>query len=216
MPENSPETIHAPQFPANHQNEPIPASENSSENSRFEKIVNAGERVFAKFGIVKPGRGRPRKDGQPKKSDMVQPAISEPLPAGGNAPLQAVNSDITGLFERRCKMFASGCLGLLKGAVSGAKYWTRNQAVEARIDAAFVEKTLAAATPEEKDYEEWREACELCAHQYKWDFEHMPAIHLGAKTIGIFAPFAMLANDFKKEIARQRAKDEAAQPKETK
>lgn len=215
MPENSPETIHAPQFPANHQNEPIPASENSSENSRFEKIVNAGQRVFEKFNIIKPGRGRPRKDGKPKASDKVEEVSPDNAAAGGNAVFAASPADPAPLDGLRVKIFVSGCVGILKGAVGFCKKWVATSARQARINPDFTQKALAECSPDEAAFKRWGDSLEVCALQYKWDFEHMPAVALATETVAIFAPFISLAGEFKKEIARQRAKDEAAQPQET-
>jgi len=198
------------------QNDSPTTSGNQPENSRFEKIVQAGERVFAKFGVVKPGRGRPRKDGQPKKSDTVAALPGEPVPAGGNAPLATPVAVSSPLDSMRVKIFVAGCVGVLKGAVGFCKKWVRRNAEAARIDKTFTEKQLSESSPTDEDFKEWGEALEVCAIQYKWDFEHMPAVTLGVRTIGIFAPFAALAGEFKKEIERQRAKDAAAQQGEKK
>ncbi len=192
------------------QHESNPTSQGSPENSRFEKIVAAGERVFQKFGIKKPGRGRPRKDGQPKKSDLVEALPGVTPQPGGNAALAATPASPAPVQSMRRKIFVSGCVGFLKGAVGYCKKWVRGSATQARLDSTFTEKTLAAASPDEADFKEWGDALEVCAEQYGWDFEHMPAVTLGVKTVGIFAPFAGLAVEFKKEIARQRQKDEAA------
>lgn len=215
MPEITPETIHAPQFPAIPSNEPIPASENSNENSRFEKIVNAGQRVFEKFKIIKPGRGRPRKDGKPKSSDMVAAAAAEPTQPGGSVPLAATPANPAPLDGLRVKIFVSGCVGILKGAIGFCKKWVANSARQARINPEFTQKALAECSPDEAAFKRWGDSLEVCALQYRWDFEHMPAVALATETVAMFAPFLSLAGEFKKEIARQRAKDEAQQPKET-
>jgi len=202
----------APVPPVAPPNELPATAENIAQNSRVEKVIAAGQRVFAKFGIkVTPGRGRPRKDGQPKKSDIVENLAVEP-PTGGNPALAAgpaVNSEISGL---RVKAFVSGCVGILQGAVGICKKWVKGRADEAKIDKNFTDNALRECSPSPEDYKEWGDALEVCAHQYGWDFEHMPAISLGIKTVGIFAPFASLAGEFKKEIQRQREKDLATQP----
>ena len=160
-------------------NDAITASENPTENSRFEKIVNAGERVFAKFGIKKPGRGRPRKDGQPKKSDIVEPLAGEPSPAGAT-PIVSVAPAAPAQFDAmRVKLFVAGCVGVLQGAVGFCKKWVRRNATAARIDSGFTEKALADCSPTPEDFKQWGDALEVCANQYKWDFEHMPAVTLG-------------------------------------
>lgn len=127
------------------------------------------------------------------------------------APVAATASPIDAM---RVKIFVAGCVGILKGAVGACKSWLRRNATAARIDSNFTDKALAECSPSESDFKEWGDALEVCAIQYGWDFEHMPAVSLGVKTVGIFAPFASLAGEFKKEIARQRAKDEAAQSKQ--
>lgn len=215
MPETPLETIHSPQFPANTSNDTIPASENSNENSRFEKIVNAGQRVFEKFNIIKPGRGRPRKDGKPKTSDTVATVAAEPTPAGGSSNVAANPANPAPLDGLRVKIFVSGCVGILKGAVGFCKKWVANSARQARINPDFTAKALAECSPDEAAFKRWGDSLEVCALQYRWDFEHMPAVALATETVAIFAPFASLAGEFKKEIARQRAKDESQQPKET-
>ena len=203
----------AGEIPAgNPQNEPPAPSGNAPENSRFEKILAAGDRVFTKFGIKKPGRGRPRKDGQPKKSDIVEPLPGEPVQTAGNGPVAPAPVDCAPAGVLRRKIFVAGCVGILKGAVGWCKKWVRKNAAAAKINPDFTEKAITAGQPEEADFKEWGDALEVCAEQYGWDFEHMPAVTLGVKTIGIFAPFAMLAKDFREEIARQRAKDENRTP----
>jgi len=182
---------------------------NSAENNRFEKIISAGERVFQKFGIVKPGRGRPRKDGQPKKSDLVATDPGQPSQPFGNPVVAGSPAIPAQLDQLRVKAFAAGCCGLLRGAVAFAKKWVRKNAEAAKIDKSFADRTLAECAPSDADFKEWQDAMEVCATQYRWDFEHMPAVSLGVKTVGIFAPFVSLAGEFRKEIARQRAKDQA-------
>jgi hypothetical protein len=108
----------------------------------------------------------------------------------------------------RLKLLVSGAVGALKGAVRFCKGWVKRKAVEARIDPEFTEKALKEAEPGDEGYKAWGDAFEVCAVQYGWDFEHMPAVVLGVETFKIFAPFAGLASEFKAEIKRQREKDE--------
>jgi hypothetical protein len=208
MSENQNQTT-SPEIPAS-LNESIQTSGDSGENSRFEKIVTAGERVFAKFGIKKPGRGRPRKDGQPKKSDIVEAMPGGSPGSGGSGVAAALAPVAPALDGLRVKIFVAGCVGILQGAVGYCKKWVRRNATAAKIDSNFTEKALSECSPTPEDFKQWGDALEVCANQYGWDFEHMPAVTLGVKTVGIFAPFASLAGEFKKEIARQRAKDEQA------
>jgi hypothetical protein len=107
----------------------------------------------------------------------------------------------------RVKIFVAGCVGILKGAVSYAQKWCRRNAEAAKINPEFTNKAMQDCQPSPDDFKEWGEALEVCATQYKWDFEHMPAVTLGVRTVGMFAPFVALAGEFKKEIARQREKD---------
>lgn len=209
MPENSPLPDPAQTIP---QNDSPSQSGNQPENSPFEKIAKAGERVFAKFGVVvKRGRGRPRADGGPKKSDIVDKGE-----IGGPAPGPAAAAEIrpvvdSATSEIRRKIFVAGCVGLLKGAVGYVKKWVGRKAEAARIDKAFTEKTLRECEPDADAFKRWGDALDVCAAQYSWDFEHMPAVTLGVETVAIFAPFAALAGEFKKEIDRQRQKDLAGQ-----
>lgn len=179
---------------------------NTAEDSRFEKIIGAGERVFQKFNILRPGRGRPRKDGSPKKSDLIENFPGGPA-TGGNPLLAAHPAIPAQLDQLRVKAFAAGACGILRGAVALVKKWVARKAADAKIDTAFTTRTLAECQPSDTDFKEWQEAAELVAMQYRIDFEHMPAVNLAAKTVAIFAPFVGLAGEFKKEIARQRAKD---------
>jgi hypothetical protein len=169
------------------------------ENSAFEKVADAGQRVFEKFGVIlKRGRGRPKKDGSPKASDVVDPAGAAP----GSAPVPA------GVDPVRVKLFVAGCKGVIKGAVAFCKGWCRGQAKEAGIEPGVADAILAAANVED-DYKGWCDALEVCANQYGWDFEHMPAVVLTVETGKIFVPFWQMAREFRAEIARQRAADEA-------
>jgi hypothetical protein len=176
-----------------------PTTPDPLESSGFEKIAGAAQRAFEKYGIVlKRGRGRPKKDGTPKASDVVQPEGNLP----GAAPAAA------GIDPLRLKLLVAGAVGALKGAVRFAKGWCKRQAGEAGLDKEFTEKTLLAADPGPEDYQAWGEAFEVCAKQYGWDFEHMPAVVLAVETGKIFAPFVGLAQDFRAEIKRNRERQE--------
>ena len=204
------------QSPAPSSNDQIQGSGNPVKDSRFEKIVSAGERVFAKFGIVKPGRGRPRKDGQPKKNDLVQPLADETAPQSAIAGVAAIAPVVAEIDAIRVKVFVAGCVGILKGAVGFCKKWVAKNAREARINPDFTAKAIADCSPDEAAFKRWGDSLEVCAKQYNWDFEHMPAVALATETAGMFAPFIALAKEFRQEIARQRAKDEAPkQPEAT-
>lgn len=188
-------------------NEPNSAPEAPMEDSAFEKVAGAGQRVFEKFGVIlKRGRGAPRKDGRPKKNDVVAPP-PDALPGAAPAP--------AGLDPLRVKLFVAGCTGILKGAVAFCKSWVKSAAGEAGIDQAFTEKTLGEATPGPDDYKSWGDALEVCANQYGWDFEHMPAVVLGVETVKIFTPFVLLHREFAAEIKRKREAEEARSTKPT-
>ena len=199
-------TIPIPGIPTNETPAtPENSVENSVEDSAFSKVVEAGSRVFEKFGLhVKRGRGRPKKDGSPKANDVVLPA--DYIPGAAPAP--------TGCDPLRGKLFVAGCAGILKGAVAFCKSWVKSKASEAGIDKAFTEKPLGEAMPGPDDYNSWQNALEVCAHQYGWDFEHMPAVVLGVETVKIFTPFVLLHREFAAEIKRNREAAEArtAQP----
>jgi hypothetical protein len=184
------------------QNDTPPTNDAPLEATRIEKIIGAAGNMFAKHGIIlKRGRGRPKADGTAKKSDIVAPP-PDALPGTPPGP--------AGVDPLRVKLFVAGATGVLKGAVQFCKSWCKKQAFAARIDPEFTAKALAEAEPGPEGYKAWGDALEICAKQYGWDFEHMPAVVLGVETFRIFAPFAGLASEFRAEIKRQRDKDEAA------
>lgn len=175
------------------------------QNSLGEKIRAACAPVAAKFGVVlKPGRGRPKKDGSPKISDQVAP------PAGPADVLverdeigAKFNSPSHQLFRRIVIKAATSEIALLKGFV-------QIKAEAADLSPDFVTAALRAATPEPKSFDELAESADYVAIKYGWNVDRMPEIALALDVAHIHAPFVTLFMALNAEIKRKRAAEKPA------
>jgi hypothetical protein len=165
-----------------------------SQNTTLEKLRSAVGSVITKW---KPGRGRPRKDGQPKKSDIVFENSEEILPPAENLVPTPVDSPVDSLFRRSIVSGAKGVLGFLKSLV-------RIKADAAGLEEKFVSKTLAECEPEPQDLENFSESLKICLEKWNVKSEHAPEISLAINSAKLVAPYALLFSTFNSEIKRRR------------
>jgi hypothetical protein len=172
-----------------------------SQNSTLEKLRSAVGSVVSKW---KPGRGRPRKDGQPKKSDIIFENAEEIPAADATVVTTPVDSPVDSLFRRSIVSGAKGILGFLKSLV-------RIKADAAGLEEKFVSKTLAECEPEPQDLENFSESLKICLEKWNVKSEHAPEISLAINSAKLVAPYLLLFSTFNSEIKRRREL-EANQP----
>jgi len=183
-------------------------TENPAGQNLREKITAAVAPLAAKFGIKHVGRGRPKKDGSPKISDLVesQPvAQAAPLAAVATADAVAAtfNSPAHQLFRRIVVKAAQGEISFLKAVVE-------IKSASAGLDEKFTADALTRATPEKKTYDELAESADYVAIKYGWNVDKMPEIALALDVLHIHAPFATLFMALNAEIKRKRTAEIAA------
>ena len=124
---------------------PAPAAENTV----AEKIFGAAGRIFQKHGVkFRPGRGRPKKNGEPKISDV-------PLEAGGPSPADAVPPAPAAEFRSSSDKLTVKAIiaAAVKGVFQAVDKLIRGKAEKAGYAPPDVEKIVSqnAITPQEID-----------------------------------------------------------------
>lgn len=184
-----------------HQNELLPATETLAKTGIAQKIGRAADGVFQKFGIVRKGRGRPRNDGQPKKSDLVATEGGEPIAAnqipGGIPAAPVIDSAAAALFRRAIVSAVKGTLGI-------ARDIARIFANAADIDRGFTDRALKKAEPEPEALQDFTEALDLVLKKHDVQPKHAEEISLAITGARLLAPYAVLIAEFRGEIARKR------------
>jgi hypothetical protein len=160
----------------------------------LEKIRGATEPILQKFKI---GRGRPRADGSPKKSDIPLAAPSPALP-GGAAAAPVVDPNFDALFRR-------SVLSAVKGVLGFAKNLVRSKAGAAGLDKDFTERTLRECEPEPEVMADFSESLEIVLQKYNAKTQYAPEIALAIAASRLGSPYVMLLKSFNAEIARRKA-----------
>jgi len=170
------------------------------QNTLGEKIRAACAPVAAKFGVVlKPGRGRPKKDGSPKISDQVAPAPDAAALLVERDEIGAkFNSPSHQLFRRIVVKAATSEIHFLKAVVE-------IKGESAGLEKEFLTRALAAASPEQKSFDELAESADYVAIKYGWNVDRMPEIALALDVVHLHAPFVTLFLALNAEIKRKRA-----------
>lgn len=183
-------------------NESPTAASPTTEDSSLKKIISAATGAYQSVAdTIRPGRGRPRKDGSPKISDKIGP-IEKLVEA--NLPLQPlvvappVNSAGDLLFRRSVTAAIAGIGGIGTTVL-------RTKAKAAGIDPDFTNKALAECAPEKEVVDGFNEALGLVMEKYNFTTKFGPEIALGIYGARIAAPFGLLLKTFNDEIARKRA-----------
>ncbi|HTB83640.1 MAG TPA: hypothetical protein VK742_08300 [Candidatus Sulfotelmatobacter sp.] len=193
------------------ENEHEPTKDISAQAGIIEKIRLAGSAAVEKFNVVRRGRGRPRNDGSPKKSDVVQPENLEAGPGGGSPaadisdPAVAAAENMPDFKQEIDELFRRCVASSAKGVTEGCNFVTKILANQAGISPEFTEKTLASAKPEPDALADFSAAVDLVVKK------HRPQIKEGgewaclAMTTGrLMAPYALVWLEFKKEIERRK------------
>lgn len=218
LPENQPSE---PEFPGLEHDEPDSESTaGGAGNSLVEKILGRAEQVGAQFGkILKVGRGRPKKDGSPKISDVVVPAaapavaapaassvVEPPASAGGAVPFVpagVVNSEGASLFR---ESLAEGTAKIAAGLADIQKYF----AVECGVSKEFADAASAAARPEAKALDRWSRLLKMVSDKHGWATKNPDEWALAITGAEIFGPQLVCAFKLWREAEKVRAEKSGA------
>jgi hypothetical protein len=178
-----------------------------AESPSLEKVRAASDGVFARFGqFIKRGRGRPKKDGSPKISDVVFPAAPPGLaaPQAPGAPSACGPSDsaiVRAALEKAGKAAASWGDRLVKG-----------KALAATGDSAYAEKLAAlnSATPEEIGA--FVDLGEIAVKQLKIHVWIVPIVSAGIVLGSGAARYASTIKELNRQIALKEAKENPQTP----
>ena len=180
------------------QNEQIPASETATSTSVVEKIRSASARVFAKHGIAfKPGRGRPKKDGSPKASDI--PLEQVPSPA-----LPPVTVAATAPDTQTGELFRRSVASAIRGVLDFAKNLARKKSSQAGIDREFADRALRECDPEPQVLTDFAESLETVLKKYDVKTDYAPEIALAVSVGRLASPYWLLLQTFEAEIHRKK------------
>lgn len=162
------------------------------EGSTIEKIRTSGAKVFAAAGqLFSKGRGRPRKDGQPGKSDIP---LNGPAPAAPVVPGATVQPVISGFDPAMVKKCVSAVFKAASGILNKILF---TKAVNAsKGDVRFANELCKSCeiTPEEMD--SFSDLASICLQKYGVGTEYVPeigaAVILGGIGVRYYAAFKSL------------------------
>jgi hypothetical protein len=203
MPEDDLSSQTLPENPALNSpaNESVEPANSTAKTSVAEKIRHAASNVFQKHGVkFRAGRGRPRKDGSLKASDVVLPTEEQ-----NNPVLPAVvNPTHDALFTR-------SIASVVKGTISFVKTIIRGKAKQAGIDETFTEKALKECEVEPEVFADFNESLGIVLEKYNAKTEYAPEVALTISALRIGAPFAALLKTFNDEIKRKNAAEKSSE-----
>ena len=179
-------------------------------NSFSEKLRAATDATLKKFNIVRTGRGRPKNDGSPEKSDVVAPVAGGAAAPGAVAVVEnadpvraAFDSPAHQLFRRVVSKLAASEISFLTAVVE-------IKAEAAGLEDQFIKQAVTAAAPAPKAFDDVGESADLVAIKYGWNVDKLPEIALGADLLAMHLPFAKLFMALNSEIKRKRAAERPA------
>ncbi len=152
------------------------APESGPETTGSSKILEMARGSFEKIQrIIKPGRGRPRADGTPKKSDTVEfvpadKAAAGPEPASPAAPVSGAS--VTAAIGP--KIIRSCVSGLVKGFWAVPESIIRLLASKRGISDREMDSKIARCSPLAEEIDALSEVLPVIAKKYGWDLENSP------------------------------------------
>jgi hypothetical protein len=196
----------SPEIPASTSTSPINdnggQANPTAQTSLFEKISEKAGRLFEKHGVTfKRGRGRPRKDGLPKATDVplesfgASPAQAAPVVA---APVAAPAFDAS--IVRRC---VSAVVKALKGFGDSKLF---NKAFRATNDSKFARDLVAETTVTEEEIAALSELSEICLRKYGVGTEYCPEVGLLAIVAGGVVRYSVAMKTLEAKISEQQTK----------
>lgn len=172
-----------------------------AENSFLQKVRDAAQGIFERHGVTfKAGRGRPRKDGLPKASDIPLNAPTTALPAGV-ASLSPLAADAAPAFDsalvRRC---VSAVVKAVRGFLD-KKLWRK--AMDATRDAKFAGELVKETTITQDELDGLSELTEICLRKYGVGSEYAPEIGLIAIAAGVGVRYAVALQTLEAKLNEQ-------------
>jgi hypothetical protein len=193
-PPSSQENLPLPPGPGN---EPPPDNGALPETPNESRIKCATGSLFEKMGF-KIGRGRPKKDGTPKISDV-------PLDTGamGGRPFVSMPGPSPDL-DRRKGLIRRCCKVAFKAVVSAVDKIIFSRAVLASGDKVEAQKIVDSVTATDGEAEAVAEVMDILAEMYGWDPKILVLI-AGLTTVsGYTGRCAMCVSELNLAIAKQR------------
>lgn len=168
------------------------------ETGRLQKIREIAGKIGAKF---KPGRGRPRKDGQPKVSDVVVTASGEAVTATEKPALAAVAQlDAPSPSQARLhKNIARTGKAVIGGAVDALKWYNGNDGFKPE----FLNPLLDRARPDDELLSDWSEDTQALLTKYQVNVEHTEEANFIMSSSRILGGFVMVLREIRAEKARR-------------
>lgn len=181
------------------ENELPPTGIVAPETPLGEKIFAAAGGVFDKFAVpFKRGRGRPRKDGSPKASDVPLADVPPGVPPAAPVVAPVANPAHNELFRR-------SVASAVRGVLDFAKRLVRSKAKQAGIDSSFTEKALSECDVEPQVMADFNDSLAIVLEKYNARTDYAPEIALAISTARLGTPYVLLLKSFNEEIARKRA-----------
>lgn len=191
-------------------NEPPTEANAADKPGVGERLGNLVSGLSEKFNIpFKRGRGRPRNDGKPKKSDILFPVEpSEKLADVSGAPVvQAQIPPSTVGNPGRALVFRRAIVNAVKGAFGILKKLIRIKADAAGVDEKFTEKALASCESDPTALTDFCDSLDAVLAKYNIEPKHCEEISLIVDGGRLLAPYALLLATFNAEIKRNRVRD---------
>ncbi len=182
-----------------------PADATPAQTSFAEKLTAAVGGVAEKYGLTfKPGRGRPKKDGTPKISDLLVSADGTATPAVGQPALVAAVATPDSLGDA---LLHRTIVRAARGIIGAAGTVLKRLALKAGLDRAFVEGAVASAEPEAEALADFSESLDAVLKKYQVRTEYAPEVSLALSTVRLAAPFWLTYRMLKDEIERKRTQE---------
>lgn len=169
-----------------------------AETGRLQKIREIAGKIGAKF---KPGRGRPRKDGQPKTSDVLVTAAGEAVPANEKPALAAVvQLDAPTPSQARLhKNIARTGKAVIGGAVDALKWYNGNDGFKPE----FLNPLLDRARPDNELLADWTEDTQALLAKHQVNIDHAEEANFLMSSGRIAAGFLMVVKAIRDEKIRR-------------
>jgi hypothetical protein len=194
-----------------HETELFPENGAPASNSSRKKVDAASAGVFARFGeYFKRGRGRPRKDGAPKISDVVlptPPAGVVSAPAGGGAP--SGGPDNTGIIR-------AACLRVAKATAAFFDRMLGNRALVATNDPQFAAQIVKETTALPEELDAFADLAALAIAEMKLQVKWVPVVAAGTVLAGGVMRYGLAMKGVNAMLAEKMAGQNPPPPAEEK
>lgn len=174
----------------------------TAQTSLFEKISEKAGRLFEKHGVTfKRGRGRPRKDGLPKATDV--PIESGSASTAPSAPVVAAPVPAPGFDSNLVIRCVKAVVKALKGFGDSKLY---NKALQATGDGKFARDLVAETTVTEEEIAALAELSEICLKKYGVGTEYCPEIGVCAILAGGVIRYTVALKSIEAKITEKQSR----------